>query len=385
MSEEQNRNGNGKRKPEPVEDKSTPKPDDPAFFAWMLGHFQEDERAECITATQVFGRHHKTVGNIVLRREVRSKEITPEYIVALSNEFLDAMQNETNAMRRTCSFTVTAHNFKKGAEPFATRTVTMEPTKVHFRNGEGEGEDDEEGISPNGGDLLRKRAETLFQDGRFWGEHVTTTLGGMMQMMSEQLREKDKMIKDLFDANMALARAANEAQNNALDRELVREDKKFAIEAKRKGMNLLAGLLPDIARKVAGVNVPGGRTSESMAVESVMDALSTSERLTVFGDWTDDGVRTKPGILTEAQVRILVGVLKEEVKADVLDQLIFGPAQITYDQFGKISSAIDVDKLLPLVSILKDRKEKLEAQAAQAQAEARASSQTAAQNATKEG
>ena len=356
-----------KKDGEGFEDKSTPHADDPGLFAWMMGIFQEGERADFFVAHQVFGRSNQHVGSVILQKQIKKDtSITSEYLVSLSNEFLEALQNETDACRRTVSFSITAHHLKATAEHIAKRTITLSPKKLHLRPEEEEGDDDS--ISLNGNDLLRKRVETVLQDGRFYAEHVTSSLGGMVQLMLEQLRDKDTMIKQLFDANMQLARQKNDAENNALDRELIREDKKLAIEGKRKVLNLVAGLLPDVARKFTNgvVDIPGGRAPEAMAIETVMESLTPAERSHVFGDWTDEGVRVHAGKLTEAQVRIIIGVLKEQLKAEHIDRLVDGPDAITKEQFMEIASSADPDKFIPLLKIIKDRKEHLAANPAAA-------------------
>ena len=172
-------------------------------------------------------------------------------------------------------------------------------------------------------------------------------------MFIEQTREDKRMIKELFDANMQLARQKNEADNNALDRELVREEKKLLIEVKRRGVNLLAGLLPDFFHKVTnGV----GRSRESLAVEQTLDALSAEDRVIVFGEWTDDGVRTKPGILSEQQVLLIRAILRDQVDPAQIERLLEGPDQIVPEQYIRISERVELEKFTPLIILLKERK-----------------------------
>jgi len=84
-----------------------------------------------------------------------------------------------------------------------------------------------------------------------------------------------------------------------------------------------------------GSDIPGGRTAESMAIETIMDekggGFTSEEKHQIFGDWTDAGERLAPGILSEQQVRIIVDLLNEKVPPSELDRLITegSPEQLT--------------------------------------------------------
>ena len=67
-----------------------------------------------------------------------------------------------------------------------------------------------------------------------------------------------------------------------------------------------------------------------------------------------------PEGLTEAQVRVIVGVLNGKVPVTDLDRLVKdgSPDQMTEDQYKKILVALkgDMDKVVPFVKILQDRR-----------------------------
>lgn len=371
-------------KDEILEDKSTPTILDEGFVKWAERCFNDDEQANTFVVTQLLGRTGKAEGSCLRSRPVGHLKVAGgvkrEALIAICNELIEEMQDEANQMRQPRRFVVVAHSSVKGNE-FARKTIECIPKSSIVKLGDrpltGEGEDGE--VDLLGGDLLRKRSETVLQDGRFYAELVAQVMGGQLQLTLEQNREKDRMIKELFDANMALARQANEAENNKLDRDLIRAEREVALSFKRKGISLLAGILPDFLKKVTNgtVNVPSGQTAESLALDAIMDekdgGLTGEQKYKIFGNWTDAGECLTPGILTEKQVRIIVGVWREGAPVTEIDRLITdgSPEQLTMDQYGKIMGILkeDADKLLPLVNILQSHKEALSKAASQPKTE----------------
>lgn len=377
MSDEEVRHSKhkGKHRDEPpVTDKSTPEIINEGLFRWAESCFRGDEQANDFVVHQLLGRSGKVEGELVRRRSVKHlKEgsgVKREELVIVCNELMEEMQDEADQMHQPRRFVVVATNALKGVA-FARKTIECEPKRLLMRGlGGGGGGDDADDIDPLGGDILRKRAETVLSDGRFYAEVLMTTVGGITKVLVEQLKGKDAQINELFQANMTLARANNEAENNKLDRDLVREEKQFILGAKRKGVAMLAGLLPDFLKKATAgaVDLPGGHTPESMAIEAIMDekngGLTGEERHKIFGDWTDAGECLDRGILLESQVRIIIGILNEKVPVTELDRLITegSPEQFTQEQYMRIMAALggDLDKLMPLVKILQDRKAALD-------------------------
>ncbi len=368
-----------KDKPEIPEDKSTPSILDEGLVKWAERCFQGDEQANEFIVTQLLGRTGKAEGNCLRRRPVGHLKaeggVKRELLIAVCNELIEEMQDEADQMRQPRRFVVVARSPVKGAE-FARKTIECLPrsgiVKIDGRSSTRDGDDDD--IDPLGGDIIRKRAEVVLQDGRFYAELVAQVLGGSLKLEIDRNQEKDRMIKELFDANMALARQNNEALNNKVERDMILAEHELKLTVKRKGVALIAGLLPDFLKKVTGgaVNVPGGRTAESMAIEAVMDekagGLSSEEKHKIFGDWTDAGERLAPGILDEKQVRILVDILNDKAPVDDLDRLITDGSddQLTTTQYANIMAALggDIDKLAPVLKILKDRKAAIDKRAA---------------------
>lgn len=357
----------------PAEDKSTPEHLDEKFFRWAEGTFRGEEQPTRFYVIQLLGRsgneEGKSLGAFPVGHLKTENGVDREALGSLCNSIIEEMQDEADAMRQPRRFIVQAHNAKKGGY-FCYKIITREPQLgiVTARARAGLGEDGEPDAL--GGDIMRKRAETVLQDGRFYAELVAQVLGGSLKLEIDRNQQKDQMIAQLFEANMALARQNNEALNNKVERDMLLEEHKFKLSMKQKGFGLLAGMLPDFLKKVTGgkVDVPGGRTAESMAMESIMDektgGLTSEQKHHIFGDWTDTGERISPGILTEGQVRIIVDILNERVPVDTLDKLITDGSeeQLTVVQYGQIMDVLkeDADKLVPLVNILKGRKEALD-------------------------
>lgn len=361
-----------KGKKDVIEDKSTPEPIDERFTRWAERCFEGEERATLFIVHQLLGRTLTKEGDLVCKRSVThlwgDAGVKRQELVALTNEIIEEMQDEADQMRLPRRFVVAAYNSVK-AGVFRRKTIEREPkrllAKAFGRDADGEDEGD-----PMGGDLLRRRAETVLQDGRFYAEHVTTSLGGIITILSQQLKGKDDQINQLFASNMAYADAVNKLKDNEVERQMRLAEHELILTAKKKGISLIAGLLPDFLKKVTNgaVDLPGGRTPESMTIETVLDekggGLSVEEKQKIFGNWTDSGERLSPGILSESQVLILVGVLNEKVPVDDLDRLITegSPDQLTVQQYTEVMGVLggSIDKLMPLVKILQDRKATLD-------------------------
>ncbi len=362
-----------KRDDEPVEDKSTPAHLDAKLFRWAEACFAGDEQATHFHVIQLLGRagseEGKSLGKFHVAHLKTESGLDREGMTALCNSIVEEMQDEADAMRQPRRFVVQAHNAKKGGF-FSYKIITREPQLGIVKAGVRSSLNEDGEPDPLGGDIVRKRAETVLQDGRFYAELVAQVLGGSLKLEIDRNQQKDQMIAQLFEANMALARQNNEALNNKVERDMLLEEHKFKLSIKQKGFGLLAGMLPDFLKKVTNgaVNVPGGRTAESMAIESIMDdktgGLTSEQKHHIFGDWTDAGECLSSGILTEKQVRIIVDILNERVPVDALDHLISDGCeeQLTVVQYGQIMTVLkeDADKLLPLVNILKGRKEALD-------------------------
>jgi len=334
------------------------------------GEDSPKEKVEEITVSRLTGRNKTQVGDPILRLswDVEKPRPSRTETVRTANKMQRRMQEITDNLRKEATFLVEALNDARGGR-FDSTVVTAVPKLGLIRRGGGlDGEDDV--IDPLGGDILRERTRTVLEDGRFYAELTGELVRGTVKELRDEARESKRMVSELFAANMALARQNNEAQNNKAEREFALEERRLMLSMKQKGFGLLAGMLPDFLKKVTDgkVDVPGGRTAESMAMEAIMDektgGLTSDQKHLIFGDWTDNGERLAPGILSAGQVQILVGILNEKVPVETLDRLITegSDEQLTVTQYSQIMEVLkeDADKLVPLVNILKSRKADLD-------------------------
>ena len=366
MTREKDKKGDG-----PREDLSTVEVLNEPLVKWAERCFSGDETVAKFTIHQLL--KGKVEGALVRERVVAHLKaengVQREALVTLCNELHEEMQDEADNLRQTRHFTIQAYNAKKGGS-FSQKVIEIEPRKYKLRSlGKGGDSDDSDEIDPLGGDIFRKRMGNVLEDIRWHTEQNAQVTSAMLAMLMRTLEGKDAQINSLFQSNMEYARLLNDAKNNELDRELIREERKFLLEAKRRGMGLLAGLLPDFLRRVTGDangeggGTIGGRTAESLAIEAVLDekagGLTMEEKSKIFGNWTDTGERIAPGILTETQVKIIIGVLNDKVPVTEIDRMIIdgSPDQLTDKQYMEIMEVLGggIDKLLPLVNVLQNR------------------------------
>lgn len=360
----------GKEK-EKEPDKSRPDPHDSGLTIWIDRLFLGDERADSLKVLRVFGKREVDPSPVATHLFKLGEKPSKTDIVSASNELWEAMQNDANATRTAMLFEVCAFNSNKGAGAYEVRRVRIEPVKVFvegWNGGDGEGDD---GEIPGFNDHFRKRAVDAWKHAEGYVDKAISTLGGIVHVQAKQLEDRDRMIRDLLNENQQARQQANEAQNNALDRELVREEKKFWLETKRYGRDMLGNFLLPEAMKIGKKMLGDGKdetpsssgngktqmTSEAEAIARTIAGMTPEDRSKVFGDWTDDGVCKKTGILTEDQVRILIGVMNGEDPVH-LDKLVSGDYGITDDQGFRIVGSVGMAKIQPIVDIVQKRREK---------------------------
>lgn len=371
---------NGKGKEPPAPDKSTPGPEDPAMVSWIARLFRDDECVTKLIIKQLLGRDGKMEGSVIhtVLFPMGGKCPPHEWLVSRSNEIVEAMQNEADSHRKPRMFVIEAINVKAGVGCIANRAKTVEPKKLKLGAngigaGSGDGEyDEDDPLHAHGGDRLLRRTDQILADGRWHSEQQSATFGGFAQILTDENKELRGMVKDLMGGWMAMAKAKNEAENNHLDRELARKKAEFELSIKQQGANLLTGWLIPKAGEIATqvlenkkTEPTNGETREHGAgaktqvaaqghpsiasLNHVMASLTNEEKLKIFGAWTEEGTLIQPGILTETQVRIIVGVYREHLNPNMLASLTAGQAnQVTTEQQMAIAGAVPMEKLRSL-------------------------------------
>ncbi len=370
-------------------DRSIPSELSPELTVWVSELFLGDGKVKEIIVRELGGRRRNQVGDVLLHEpfDVTKPAPTTSEFVRISNRIWRRCEEEASARRCDLSFKITAINDLRGGE-FDSKSITVLPklgtVHVSRRNTAVEGDDDV--ADPFGGDLLRRRSETVLQDGRFYTEFLGAFISEQFKRAdAREARadareaEKDRQIRELFSANMMLARQSIGVEDAKLERDLKREERQLLIGVKQRGANMLYGLLPNFLKSISGGegplakvadSIPPGQSTESMAVEAVMQALTDDEKRQIFGEWTNDGKNITAGILREQQAVILVGILNDKAPPSELDRLIRdgSPDQLDTSQYGKIMGVLGEkasDKLMPLMALLKHRRDALDKAATQ--------------------
>lgn len=363
--EDRRRGRHGKRV-KALPDKSTPDPADPGLVGWILDLFRGSERADSLVVTKLWGRGGQERDGVPTKKYqfALDKRPTREECVAISNELIEAMQNESNATGISLLFEVTAHNHKKGPGAFESRRLRFAPVLSLSTAGRRLGipgdSDDYDGL-PSTEEIYRKRHVDGFEDARYATDTALNSLGGLVHVLVKLNEDNSKKINQVLDANISLMKANVDLRRSEMDDKIRWSNHEFGMKLRERGLNLVAGLLPGVVEKMTNHKLPGGRTAASLTIESVVDSLSDDEKVLVLGRWSDAGQCTTAGILTESQVRILGGVQNGEAE-DLLDQLLEGQANaVTGDQVKAIAARVDMNKLLPLLGLVQERKEKLTA------------------------
>lgn len=376
MSDDKDRKGKDKDRDKRTneDDKSTPDPINSVVTSWFERLFRGQEQPTVVFSTRLGGRKHDQLLDEIKRYPFRQgDEPSKEDIVRVSNEFMMVMQAEADTLEQPRFYRLQAQNPVKGGD-FDSWPVRCDPRPGRgalVRAGDS-GDSDGDGIDDaTGGDVLRKRAGDALADVRFHTEINMQTSAGLLTTVVELLKDFRDETRELRADYRAQAKQLNEAQNSALDREIIRKKEQFKLDAQMRGVDALAALFPGWARKMiagdssssAAVTTPSIGTQEKSvpaaeAIKSVVDKLTRAEEIAIFGMWKDNQC-TQSGVLTASQVQILAAVMNENAPEEALDRLFRGPDRVTEAQYVALSRIVDLDKFGPLIVLLKQRQEKV--------------------------
>lgn len=350
--------------------------EDDELTLWLNRLWARNEPPERIEVWQMFGRNKATRGEMIHHEDFKfGTKLNVEQANKLANEIMEAAQNDCDAVKRSSSYQIAVIDRNRRASPLTRRLGPLQPRRQYLaKPGEDDGEEDEDSPA-DGRALALKYVQENFTQVRWDKNRNDRVLGealGLLVGLITDMRQENSTLRGQLMANFT---SMQEAQDRALDRELVREKEKFRMSLLKDGMRTARNLLPGL---FAGTGGGGGdegggggggpsgaqqqmaagprnfgSSPERTLVDNFLSDIEDDDELMIklFGDYeqvdpsTNGGEplkQLKPGIFTLNQFKVLVSVRKGNLSADALDALMPNSGHalaITQEQVAKAGEA----------------------------------------------
>lgn len=353
-------------------------PEDEQLTTELNRLWARSEPPERIEVWQVFGKEKRDKGEMIFHEDFspeknKAFKEDPEKVNHLANEIIAAAQNDCDCTpkRREAYFQIHIIDRNRRAQPLVRRLGPLFPKRIAAiaRSGDGDEPDmDEEELSARSLELNRMKVG--FDEARWGNVRNDRILGELLLLFRDTVQEQRSEIRELRAENRLAYQTMQEAEDRRAQREIALEKEKFKIGLMRDGVrtarNLLPGLFSEAKADQAanghsngtnghhanghsnGTNGAGpkyGPSPERALLDNfINDCEENNLSIKLFGDFEEDNgtlIQTKPGILTEKQGLIIMGVRNGYLPITTLDPIMPDSGhelEITMDQ---IKAAMD--------------------------------------------
>jgi len=331
--------------------------EDEALSLW-LGQQWVRESPERIELWQMFGRKR---GEMIHHEDFKlGEKLDVEQANKLANDLLASAQNDCDSATKESKYQLAIIDRNRKSQPLVRGIGPLQPKRAYAITKAGADDDDEDES------LNLRYAKTTLDECRWDKQRHDRVMDGMLLLQNSLIQDLRRDRAELMASNMAIFQQLQDAQDRALDRELIREREKFKRTLWEDGLrtvrNILPGFMNNGASNGTAPNPPPsngngnghstapvkdyGASPERALVDNFLyDCEKTKIDIALFGDWDDqDGklVQIKPGIFSAEQFYILVGVRNGRFPAEALDELMPDSGQknaITEEQVKKAGEA----------------------------------------------
>lgn len=382
--------------------------EDEELTLWLNKLWARNEPPERIELYQMFGRNKVVRGEMIHHEDFRPNEkLNIEQANKLANELMASAQNDCNSARRESWYQLAVVDRNRRATPLVRRIGPLQPTRSHalrtLHDIDREQEaDDDESLSLQALDL--RRIKEANEQTRWDKSRYDRLAEGMFLLQHHIIQNQQAQLDKLMNQSFAAYEKLQESLDRQVQRDIILEEKRFSLGMKKELIRTARNLLPGFfgagqggqqqenngsaPDKENGVVVHPRPTNQPAAVDygpSPERALVTNflndieedgEEISIalFGDFkAEDGklVQVKPGIFTEEQFKILLGVRAGHMPVTKLDELIpdWGHANaVGFEQIQAASAAGLTEgvamALLEIVGLRKQARAAAEAAAA---------------------
>ena len=318
------------------------------FAIWINKLWENGESPQKLVCVQVF-KKGTVRGDVVHTEHIKpNTNWDIERSTSVANDILSAAQLHCERIvKASQSYYVEAYDKDRSADSYRKWPLDLSPKLKHIgTNGKGADDEDEESETDERNLALKYMAAAITAT-KEDKDRTGLMIGDMYVNQRDQIQEMRVWCTELLSQNrmifseaMKAQREANEAQNNALDREFARKREEFKLnmwgEVARTGRNMLQTVLGDIAAEKTlpanGGAAPANGTAPTpqpkrpseiqVALDDFLhDCESTNCFDKIMGVWTETALTT-PGVLTIPQCRLIFGVLEGKLPDDALDALM---------------------------------------------------------------
>lgn len=345
-----------------------PAPARPELFEFIERLFEgNDQKPERIELRQAYGQGARQYGTTIIHKEFRANAPKPtrEQMVTMSNEFLNAAQQNCDALGKKHHYAIVARHFAKSDGYYAAYLVSMVPKQ---RPGDHEaylnGEEDEGAT----GDEKRRNALLDYSlahlkegnENRRWEQdQFSTAIGNLFERYESIIEKSFARIEHLESRYLDFFKASEEALSKKQERELAAEREKFKMAMMQSGFEFLKQMAPVAVNQLTGKQtIPTEKTAESIAVHSFLEGLTEQQGVGLFGEIRDG--MPAGGIFTPAQAAIFFAVAACKAPPSELDRLLDGGDHaIESEQLMKAQTVVSAQQFMPLVALVMNRKKRL--------------------------
>jgi len=352
----------------------TPAPSRPDLFAFIEQLFNgSDQKPEKIELRQAFGPGARKYGSTVIQKEFKANDPKPtrEKMVAISNELLDLAQHDCNEVGMPHKYGVLAKHYAKSDGYYSVFLLSLRPKQPADYDPNEVNDDEYLPSDARRRDMLLSYGLDHIKQG---DEHVrwqqgqnAQTIAGLMERADSIMDKQAARIEHLEARFLDFFKAAEEALSKKQDRDMALESHQVKMGLLKHGAQTLMQWFPVVANhmmaKQAGAAPPqngieGGKSAESMALESFIETLSPEQVTVLFGEWDAEGkvLLKENGLFSAAQTRIIFGVANCQLPATEVDKLLEGELALTEQQMAKAPTILSTEQFMPLVAFVMSRK-----------------------------
>lgn len=323
-----------------------------------LARFLQDEFAENppqrVEVVRLGGSEALRRGHTVKTKDYRpNQKLKPEEIVELGNSLIVLAQTHCDGVGKPGRYGILIWDDTADAKARAVFVLNLHHNPIDRSKEQGgtvgdprgsldfDDEDDDYDERRSGPRVFTDRFKVFAKNEYRFTQLNLTSIGDVMEVMKEGWQSALATIEKLTDTNSRMSAQLEEARSHAHQREMDLEWTKLKVESVRDGKRMLLGAVPlAISRLTSSSTIPSGKTPESMAIEEFLNGLKDDQISALFGDCDDSGKQTKEGIFTVAQLKILTGIAKCELRPDAMNELFEGPHAIGQDQLARAQSVL---------------------------------------------
>lgn len=376
--------------------------EDEQLTLWLNRLWARNEPPERLEVWQMFGRNKAIRGEQIYHEDFKpGDKLDIEQANRLASDIIMTAQNDCDSTRREAWYQIAIIDRNRKASPLVRRLGPLQPKRSYAlaKPGDFDDDDGDDGME-NARSLDLRFVKEGLEQSRWDKQRYDRVMGEMLILQNNIIERQQAQVDRLMTSHFTFFQQLQEAQDRALDRELLRKREDFKLGLWKDGMRTARNLLPGLfggtetgkptdtnrpsgggsgggnSGGTNGANAPQppqdfGPSDERTLCDNFLTDIEEDEKLMIalFGEFEEvEGkwVQTKPGIFSFKQFTILVGVRDGRLSPNILDTLMPNSGNedaINMDQVKKAQDAGVTDGIaMALIELVGLRQRKAEAE-----------------------